>query len=117
MDSWTETVRQFYAEALSTSGFNLNEKSLAGGNLKDLPQIVIETFNRLGGADADPLPGLYKIQVNQKDTYGITLTWGGGDGWMAVLDTQQLLGVAYVENEGDSNSIQWSDSFAAMGGE
>jgi hypothetical protein len=113
MNDWNNMVKKFYAEKIVSNGFNLDElpfNSIPRG----LPSGVLDAYNYLGGEQSDPSPAFYTFRVEEKDTYAVILTWGGGDGWLALLDHQgQLICAGYVADEGDINSINWHDSLEA----
>lgn len=110
MDTWAEVVQKFYTEKLATAGFKLDESRLTSIP-QNLPHAVLSAYNYFGGEDSDPEPGIYTFEIQEQATYAVTLTWGGGDGWIAVFDGQgQLLGAAYTECAIDVNSIRWYDS-------
>jgi hypothetical protein len=117
MDTWSEVVKRFYAEKLASAGFNLDGSGFTS-ILQDAPRAVLSAYNQFGGEDSDPEPGVYAFRIQEQSTYAVTLTWGGGDGWLAVFDEQgQLLGAAYTECATDVNSIRWYNSLTdAMSG-
>lgn len=110
MDTWAEVVQKFYAKKLATVGFNLDESGFTSSP-QNVPHAVLSAYNYFGGGDSDPEPGVYAFTIQEQITYAVTLTWGGGDGWIAVFDGQgQLLGAAYTECAIDVNSIRWYNS-------
>jgi hypothetical protein len=110
MDTWSEVVQRFYAEKLASVGFNLDESGFASIP-QNAPHAVLSAYNHFGGEDSDPEPSVYAFRIQEQSTYAVTLTWGGGDGWLVVFDAQgQLLGAAYTECAIDENSIRWYDS-------
>jgi hypothetical protein len=117
MDVWNNTVRQFYAEKIATNALHLEDIPFNVVPV-NVPSGVLDAYNYFGGEDSDPQPEFHTFKVEEQDTYAVILTWGGGDGYLALLDHQgQLLGAAYVANEDDVNSIKWYDSLpAAMAG-
>lgn len=117
MDTWAEVVQRFYAEKLARVGFNLDECGFTSSP-QNVPHTVLSAYNYLGGEDGDPAPGVYAFRIQEQSTYAVTLTWGGGDGWLAVFDGQgKLLGAAYSECAIDVSSIRWYNSLTdAMSG-
>lgn len=117
MDNWNKIVKQFYTQKLASNGLNLEDFpfNVVPVNVRSG---VLDAYNYLGGEDSDPQPEFHTFKVEGQNTYAVILTWGGGDGWLAVLDRQgQLLGAAYVANENDISSIKWYESLpTAMAG-
>lgn len=112
MDDWNGVVRQFYAQKLTEKGYNLADSHLVE-DWANLPPSVYEAFTYLGGDndDADPQPVIYQFDVEGKNTYAITMTFGGDDGLLAAFAEEgDLLGALFAYSV---NDIHWFDSLEA----
>ncbi|KGF71417.1 hypothetical protein DO97_20585 [Neosynechococcus sphagnicola sy1] len=113
MDSWSDVVRQFYAQKLIEKGYHLGDSHFVE-NRANIPPSVCEAFIYFGGDDSDPQPSIYQFDVEGKTTYAITLTFGGDDGLLAAFAEEgDLLGAAFAYSV---NDIHWFDSLDAISG-